>query len=69
MGFNLEGGKALIQTKTFWGVVVAVIGLVLPHFSTLLSDSVDDIISGIGLVIALIGRFTATKEVTGVVFK
>lgn len=66
--FDKEQGKALITSKSFWGVVVASVAVFVPKYATQLDGVVDDIAIA-GLVFAIIGRFAATEPITGVLKK
>jgi len=58
--------KSFLVSKTFWGALVA-IGASLAsvfHLNIDLAGIDDQIIAVIGGVIAIIGRFSATKTVT-----
>lgn len=67
----MDETKPLIQSKTFWGAVVALGGsaLTLGHFTLSPADAaaaVDDlatIASAIGGLIAIFGRVVATKQI------
>lgn len=68
MAFDTQAGKALILSLTFWGVTLAAAAVFLPRYATQLQGSVDDAVTIVGLIFALIGRFTATQPITGVLF-
>jgi hypothetical protein len=63
--------KALTESKTFWGAVVAVAGsaLQLGHYTLTPADAVQavDLLSGmagaVGGLIAIYGRVVATKKI------
>jgi len=63
--------KALTQSKTFWGAIVALGGsaLTLGHYSLSTADAAQavDLLSGIagavGGLIAIYGRVTASKKI------
>ena len=63
--------KALTQSKTFWGAVVALGGaaLTLGHYSLSPADAAQavDLLSGVagavGGLIAIYGRMVATKKI------
>ena len=68
--------KSLVESKTFWGALLALIAVVATGFgqSTLAAwagdpATVNTILSGIGTigaVLAIVGRMTATKQITSV---
>lgn len=53
--------KPFYQSKTFWGLVITALGIYAPRYATFLQGSLDDIITLVGLVTALYGRWTATR--------
>jgi hypothetical protein len=63
--------KALTQSKTFWGAVMALIssGVAAGHYTLTPADAasavdiVVSIISGIGGLIAIYGRVVASKKI------
>ena len=67
----MDETKALIQSKTFWGAVVALVGaaLRLGHYTLSPADAAAavDLLSGIagavGSLIAIYGRIVATKKI------
>ena len=67
----MDETKALIQSKTFWGAVVALGGavLMLGHYTLSPADAAQavDLLSGIagavGGLIAIYGRVVATKKI------
>ncbi len=67
----MDDAKALIQSKTFWGAVVALGGaaLTLGHYTLSPADAAQavDLLSGIagavGGLIAIYGRVVATKKI------
>jgi hypothetical protein len=67
----MDGAKPLIQSKTFWGAVVAVGGaaLTLGHYTLTPADAARavDLLSGIagavGGLIAIYGRVVATQKI------
>jgi len=69
----MEGEKNILASKTFWGGLVAVASGVLPFFigvgvpETVQSSTTDLLVQGasaIGGLLAIYGRWTATKKVT-----
>lgn len=62
----MDGTKTFLASKTFWGGLIAVLGAAagLFGFSPEQLPSADEIVAIIGGVIAIIGRFTATKTIT-----
>ena len=67
----MDDAKALIQSKTFWGAVVALGGaaLTLGHYTLTPDDAAHavDLLSGIagavGGLIAIYGRVVATQKI------
>jgi len=67
----MEEFKALTQSKTFWGAVIALGGsaLTLGHYTMTPADAAQavDLISGIasavGGIIAIYGRVVATRKI------
>ena len=67
----MEEFKALTQSKTFWGAVIALGGsaLMLGHYTLTPADAAQavDLISGIasavGGLIAIYGRVVATRKI------
>jgi hypothetical protein len=67
----MDETKALIQSKTFWGAVVALgaAALTLGHYTLSAADAAAavDLLSGIagavGSLIAIYGRIVATKKI------
>ena len=65
--------KALTQSKTFWGAIIALGGsaLTLGHYTLTPADAAQavDLLSGIasavGGLIAVYGRMVATKKIGG----
>lgn len=62
----MEDTKSFLASKTFWGGLIAVLagfaGLI--GFDPAQLPSADEIVAVIGGVIAIVGRFTATKAIT-----
>lgn len=67
MSFDREQGKALITSKSFWGVIAAAVGVFLPRYVEQLQGAADDVVVIAGLVFAVIGRFMASAPITGIV--
>jgi hypothetical protein len=67
----MDSAKTLIQSKTFWGAVVALGGaaLTLGHYTLTPADTAQavDLLSGIagavGSLIAIYGRVVATQKI------
>jgi hypothetical protein len=63
--------KALTQSKTFWGAVMALVGsgLSAGHYTLSAADAatavdiVVSIVSGVGGLVAIIGRVKASKKI------
>jgi hypothetical protein len=70
----MEEFKSLIQSKTFWGAVVALVGsgLTLGKYTLSPADAAQavDLISGVvgavGGLVAIYGRVVASKKITPV---
>lgn len=56
--------KPLWQSKTFWGVILTVCGIYLPRFATFLQGNLEQLITLVGLVMTLVGRWTATQPLS-----
>ena len=69
-GFNLTQTKSILQSTTFWGAIIALLGTVAPHIYANLFGSasqtvvVSGIVSVVGFIITVYGRFTAKQVVT-----
>jgi hypothetical protein len=67
----MAGAKTLLQSKTFWGAVVALGGaaLSLGHYTLTPADAAQaiDLLSGVagavGSLIAIYGRVVATRKI------
>lgn len=67
----MDDFKALTQSKTFWGAIIALGGsaLTLGHYTLMSADAAQavDLLSGIasaiGGLIAIYGRVVATKKI------
>lgn len=70
MKLENEEGKALLASKTFWGTVILAASVFLPKLRVLNDDAVLTYLSGgIGVLLTLAGRMSATKQITGFVRK
>ncbi len=67
MAFNSEKGKSLVTSRTFWGVVIMIASVFSDDLGIKLGDMVENIITVLGGVFAMFGRYTATKQITGIV--
>lgn len=56
--------KPFYLSKSFWGIVIMALGLYAPRFAKELQGSLDDVITLVGLVITLVGRWTAKQPLT-----
>jgi hypothetical protein len=69
-GFNLVQAKSIFSSTTFWGAVVSLFGVLAPGiYAKLFSGTaqttiVTDIMTGIGFIMTIYGRFTAKQVVT-----
>lgn len=59
MAFDSNKAKEFILSKTVWGVVVMLVAVFSDSLGLKLGDSVDSIVTAIGAILALYGRFTA----------
>lgn len=60
--------KSLLLSKTFWGVIITLVGQFLPHLGIHLADSdtdmiADQLVSLAGAGLAIFGRVTASKAI------
>ncbi len=53
--------KPFYASKTVWGLAIAALGIYAPRYSNLLPGSLDQLVTGVGLLTALYGRWVATK--------
>lgn len=62
--------KSILLSKTVWGVIIGVLGILLPKFGLMpLDDAAADmlageIVSAIGALLAIYGRIKAVKKIT-----
>jgi hypothetical protein len=69
-GFNVVQAKSILQSTTFWGAVISLLSTLAPHvFANLFGGAsqtviVSNIITGIGFIITVYGRFSAKQVVT-----
>lgn len=66
MSFNDEDGKALIKTRTFWATVITAVAVFIPARWKAALGSADDVVAAGAMIVAIIGRYKASKPVTGV---
>lgn len=67
MPIDVDAGKSLLTSKTFWGVIISVAAVFSNKLGLKLSDNVQDIIVVLGSLFAIVGRVTATKQITGII--
>ena len=67
MPFNGEKGKSLAMSTTFWGVLVSVVAVFSDDLGLRLGENVENIITVLGGLFAMWGRFRATQQITGVI--
>lgn len=67
-----EGWKGLVTSKTFWGVVVMLVGTALgwsPADQAATTNDVMTVVQGVatvaGAALAIYGRIKATKKIAG----
>ena len=60
----MDNTKNLIKSKTFWGIVVAVLPTVLRLAGIPIPPGVEDAIVGVGAALGVYGRVSATQRVT-----
>jgi hypothetical protein len=69
-GFNLVQAKSIFSSTTFWGAIVSLFGVIAPGVYTKLFGAaaqttvVADIMTGLGFIMTVYGRFTAKQVVT-----
>jgi uncharacterized protein with HEPN domain len=57
--------KSIFASKTFWGALIAMLGVVIPKFAGFDLNTVWPVLTVVlGSILAIIGRFTAKKETT-----
>jgi hypothetical protein len=56
--------KPFWQSKSFWGIIIMALGMYAPKYATALQGSLDDVITLIGLVLSIVGRWKATRPLT-----
>ena len=67
----MDGIKSWLTSKTIWGALVALAGAVLPALGYTIGaedqaaflDNIDSLIVGVGAILAIIGRVTASKKI------
>lgn len=62
----MEGTKSLLQSKTFWGAVLAILWFILKKFDIDLvwtEDLVNDILQVVGMLFAIYGRVVAKETI------
>ena len=70
MAFNVTEAKSIFQSTTFWGAVLSLFSQFAPHiYANLFGGAsqatiVGDIMTGIGFLVTVYGRFTAKQAVT-----
>jgi hypothetical protein len=68
MAFDPTQAKSILQSKTFWGALIALVAVLFPGTFAKIgipqADLVDKVVGGIGAVLAIYGRFSATQMVT-----
>ncbi len=67
MPFDAEKGKSLVMSATFWGIVVSVVAVFSDDLGLKLGENVENIITVLGGLFAMWGRFRATKQIIGVI--
>lgn len=67
--FDTEQGKALITSKVFWGVIIMAIGVFAPKLQPRLQGTPEMIADLAGMVLTLVGRLTASQQITGLIRK
>jgi uncharacterized membrane-anchored protein len=57
--------KSIFASKTFWGALIAALGVIIPKAAGFDLNAIWPVLTVIGgAIIAVIGRFTAKKQVT-----
>ncbi|MBX6773035.1 MAG: chitosanase [Chloroflexi bacterium] len=68
---NVNQYKPLLTSKTFWGVVLMLVGSIIPRVGVIdaqqLADASGLVLDAVGAVLAIYGRITARKVIDGVV--
>lgn len=67
----MNGVKSLLASKTIWGLIIAALGFlaqllgftVTEADTTSLSQIITNLMEGVGMLIALWGRISATKTI------
>jgi VIT1/CCC1 family predicted Fe2+/Mn2+ transporter len=61
----MTGYKSVLASKTFWGSIIAALGVIVPKIAGLDLNSIWPVATVIaGAVMSIVGRFTAKKKVT-----
>jgi hypothetical protein len=62
---ELTGYKSVLASKTFWGSIIAALGVIVPKVAGFDLNSIWPVATVIvGAIVSVIGRFTAKKQVT-----
>lgn len=70
MAFNPQEAKSIFSSTTFWGSIVSLAAMLVPHIYTNIvgtasqTSVVSTIVGVVGFAITVYGRFTATQPVT-----
>jgi len=61
------GVKGLFQSKTLWGIVVSILAQVAKQYGITIDENgvTMDVLSLVASVLAVYGRYTANKTITG----
>lgn len=71
MSTDFEETKGILASKTFWGLVLMLAARFVPALSGVSADELAQafelILTGLGTLIAIYGRITATKKINGLI--
>ena len=60
---NTSSTKNIVQSKTFWGIVVAVLPTVLRLLGVPVPPGIEDVLVAAGASLGIYGRVAATERV------
>lgn len=66
---KMEQTKNFLKSKSIWGLILIVLGMILPKLGitveeTQLEEILTSLLTVVGFVLSIIGRFTADKKLT-----
>lgn len=58
--------KGILMSKTVWGIIIMVAAQIAKRYGISIDEAgiTDDILSAVGTILAIVGRFTATTQLT-----